>query len=132
MGAFEPPLYVSRRSGASLWQEYRIYGDRVELQAWMLLHTIVIPVNELLEIEVRPPVAFADLFRRRGAWNILALKIDLADIRRHVAVRRPDLDFHNLIRGNDDGMKEHPRLKLHPVPVNPIFLPQTRAVRRET
>ncbi len=88
MGAFEPPLYVSRRSGASLWQEYRIYGDRVELQAWMLLHTIVIPVNELLEIEVRPPVAFADLFRRRGAWNILALKIDLADIRRHVAVRR--------------------------------------------
>jgi len=88
MGAFEPPLYVSRRSGASLWQEYRIYGDRVELQAWMLLHTLVIPVNELLEIEVRPPVTFADLFRRRGARNALALKIDLADIRRHVAIRR--------------------------------------------
>ncbi|MGD0252308.1 MAG: hypothetical protein ABSC01_06380 [Verrucomicrobiota bacterium] len=88
MGAFEPLLYVSPRSGASLWQEYRIYGDRVELQAWILFHTIIIPVNELVEVEVRPPVVFVDLFRRRGFGNALALKIDLADIRRHVAVRR--------------------------------------------
>jgi len=88
MGAFEPPLYVSRRSGASLCQEYRIYGDRIELQAWALFHTIVIPANEILEVEVRPPVVFADLFRRSGSWNFLALKIDLADICRHVAVRR--------------------------------------------
>jgi hypothetical protein len=88
MGAFEPPLYVSSRSGASLWQEYRIYGDRVELQAWTLFHTIVIPANEIVEVEVRLPVVFADLFRRRGFGNALALKIDMADIHRHVAVRR--------------------------------------------
>jgi hypothetical protein len=36
---------------------------------------------------------------------------------------RSDLDFHKLVHGNDDGMKENPRLKLNPVPVNPIFLP---------
>jgi hypothetical protein len=88
MGAFEPLLYVSPRSGASLWQEYRIYGDRVELQAWTLFHTIVIPANEIVEVEVRPPGVFADLFRRRRFGCILALKIDMADLRRHVAIRR--------------------------------------------
>jgi hypothetical protein len=88
MGAFEPPLYVSPRSGASFWQEYRIYGDRVELQAWTLFHTIVIPANEIVAVEVRPPVVFADLFRRGGLGSGLALKMDMADIRRHVAVRR--------------------------------------------
>ncbi len=40
---------------------------------------------------------------------------------------RPDLDGHNLVRGNDDSMEERPRLKLNPVAVNPIFLPKTRA-----
>jgi len=88
MGAFEPPLCVSPRSGASLWQEYRIYGDRVELQAWMLLHTIVIPAHEIVEVEVRPPVVFADWFRHGKFGRILALKIDMADLRRHVAIRR--------------------------------------------
>ena len=33
MSAFEPPLYVSRRTPASLWQEYRIYPDRLELHS---------------------------------------------------------------------------------------------------
>ena len=88
MGAFEPPLHVSPRSGASLWQEYRIYGDRVELQAWALFHSIIIPANEIVEVEVRPPVVFADFFRRGRLWKSLALKIDLSDIRRHVAIRR--------------------------------------------
>jgi hypothetical protein len=33
-------------------------------------------------------VVFADLFRRRRFGRILALKIAMADIRRHVAIRK--------------------------------------------
>ena len=36
------PLYASKRTFKSLWQEYRIYRDRLELQAWVLLHTVVL------------------------------------------------------------------------------------------
>jgi len=31
VNAFEPPVFVSRRTPASLWQEYRIFPDRLEL-----------------------------------------------------------------------------------------------------
>jgi hypothetical protein len=109
MGAFEPPLYVSPRSGASLWQEYRIYGNRVELQAWTLFHTIVIPANGIVAVEVRPPVVFADLFQRRGFGNTFALKIDMADIRRHVAVRRKS-GFIKCIRFTPDHPEDFVRV----------------------
>ena len=82
MSAFEQPLYVSRRTGASLWQEYRIFSDRLELQSWILLHTIVIPAREILEIEVRPSV-FS--LRKGFTWGI---KLDNSDLHRHVLGRR--------------------------------------------
>ena len=82
MSAFEQPLHVSPRSGASLWQEYRIYPDRLELQSWILFHTIVIPAREILEIEVRPPVFSG---RKGFTWGI---KLDNSDLCRHVLVRR--------------------------------------------
>ncbi len=82
MSAFEQPLYVSRRTLASLWQEYRIFPDRLELQAWILFHTVVIPANEILEIEVRPS-AFSG--RKGFTWGI---KLDNSDLCRHVLVRR--------------------------------------------
>jgi len=37
------PLYISKRTVKSLGQEYRIYPNRLELQAWVLLHTMVVP-----------------------------------------------------------------------------------------
>jgi len=49
------PIYTSKRTAKSLWQEYRIYPDRLELQSWFLFHTIVVPANEIRAIEVRPP-----------------------------------------------------------------------------
>ncbi len=82
MGALEPPLYVSRRTPAGLGQEYRIYPDRLELQSWLLLHTIVIPAGEILEIEVRPS-AFTG--RKGFTWGI---KLDFTDLYRHVLVRK--------------------------------------------
>jgi hypothetical protein len=82
VNAFEQPLYVSRRTPASLWQEYRIYSDRLELQSWAFFHTVVIPAREVLEIEVRPSVFGGS---KGITWGI---KLDLADLHRHVLVRR--------------------------------------------
>jgi len=82
MNTFEQPIYVSRRTGASLWQEYRIFSDRLELQSWILLHTIVIPAREILEIEVRPSVFSGS---KGFTWGI---KLDNSDLHRHVLVRR--------------------------------------------
>jgi len=82
VNAFEQPVHVSRRTPASLWQEYRIYSDWLELQSWAFLHTIVIPAREILEIEVRPSVFGGS---KGITWGI---KLDLADLHRHVLVRR--------------------------------------------
>ena len=43
----DTPLYASKRTARSLWQQYRIYRDRLELQAWILFHTVVVPVGEI-------------------------------------------------------------------------------------
>jgi len=82
LSAFEQPLYVSRRTGAGLWQEYRIFPDRLELQSWILFHTIVIPAREILAIEVRQSLFSG---RKGFTWGI---KLDNSDLHRHVLVRR--------------------------------------------
>lgn len=82
MSAWEQPIYVSRRTPASWWQEYRIYSDRLELQSWFLFHTIVIPTNEIREIEIRPSVFSG---RKGITWGI---KLDNSDLCRHVLVGR--------------------------------------------
>ena len=82
MSAFEQPVHVSRRTPASLWQEYRIYSDRLELQSWFLFHTVIIPAREILEIEVRPSVFGGS---KGITWGI---KLDMTDLHRHVLVRR--------------------------------------------
>ncbi|HXF11436.1 MAG TPA: hypothetical protein VN625_11675 [Desulfuromonadaceae bacterium] len=83
MNAMEPPIYRSRRRAASLWQEYRIFPNRIELQAIALLRTLIIPANEIVSIEVRPPV-FRNL-KRGVTWGT---KLDLADLYEHVLIRR--------------------------------------------
>jgi len=75
-------LFVSRRTPASLWQEYRIYSDRLELQSWFLFHTLVIPAREILEIAVRPSVFSG---RKGFTWGV---KLDNSDLCRHVLVAR--------------------------------------------
>ena len=82
MSAFDQPVHVSRRTAAGLWQEYRIFPDRLELQSWAFLHTIVIPAREILEIEVRPSVFGG---RKGITWGV---KLDMADLRRHVLLTK--------------------------------------------
>jgi hypothetical protein len=80
----DTPLYTSKRMVKNLWQEYRIYRDRIELQAWFLFGTMVVPVGEIQGIEVRPSV-----FSGRGwkgvTWGI---KNDLCDLCRHVLLTK--------------------------------------------
>jgi hypothetical protein len=72
----DDPLYVSKRSGKNLGQEYRVHRDRIELQCWTLLHTIVIPTDQILEIEVRGPEFF------------FGINLDNCNFTRHVSVKR--------------------------------------------
>ena len=79
----ETPLYTSRRTVRSLWQEYRVYRDRLELQSWIFLHTIVVPKDEIQMVEVRPS------FFCGGCKGLtLGIKIDNCDLCRHVLVTK--------------------------------------------
>ncbi len=82
------PIYTSPRSSKSMWQEYRVYSDRIELHCKVALHTLIIPADEILDLQIRPPLVFVDLFRGKGFVYAFPLKIDGADGHRHVAIKR--------------------------------------------
>jgi hypothetical protein len=93
------PIYTSRRMARSLWQEYRIYPDRLELQSWLLLHTLVIPTREIRSLEVRPSVFSG---RKGFTWGI---KIDHADLCRHVLLERTSGFMKRIAFSPDDPEK---------------------------
>jgi hypothetical protein len=96
----EQPLYVSARSFKNLWQEYRIYTDRIELKICM--GRKIISAGDILDVEVRSRVVIGDIFRGRGFKEILTLKLDLADLYPHVAIHRRSGWFkHIRITPND-------------------------------
>jgi hypothetical protein len=82
----EEPLYESRRLFRNLWQQYRIYADRVELRS--CVGKKIIPADDILDVEVRPAPVIGDLFRGKGLAYSFALKMDLADFFSHVAIHR--------------------------------------------
>jgi hypothetical protein len=96
----EQPLYVSARSFRNLWQEYRIYADRIELKS--CIGRRIIRTGDILDIEVRPHMVIGDIFRGRGFKESLALKLDLADLYRHVAIHRKSGWFKHIRITPDD------------------------------
>lgn len=82
----EQPLYESRRLFRNLWQQYRIYADRVELRLFGRARIIL--ADDILGVEVRPAPVIGDLLRGKGFAFSFALKMDLADFFRHVAIHR--------------------------------------------
>ena len=73
-------LYESPGSFKSLWNTYRIYEDRIELEFRLFFSRIVIPREAFVSVEVyRPPVV------RTSFW---ALKLDWADFYTHVGIER--------------------------------------------
>ena len=75
------PLYTSQRSLKNLWQRYHIYPDHLELQSWILLHTLTIPLTQIRTIQVRPP-SF------RAPQLIWGAKLDNADFCTHILLTR--------------------------------------------
>jgi hypothetical protein len=74
------PVYTSKRTVKSLWQQYRIHRDRLELQSWLLFHTFVVPADEIQAVEVRPPGPI---------WGV---KLDNCNFCRHVLlIKKSDL-----------------------------------------
>ena len=78
----DKPLYASKRTARSLWQQYRVYHDRLELQSWFLLHTLVVPRDEVQAVEVRPSVWSSN---KGITWGI---KLDNCDLCRHVLLTK--------------------------------------------
>ena len=85
--ATDDPVYVSNPHRLSWRQEYRIYRDRIELEARILFRTIKIPFDKIIEIGVRPKPVAADAFRRpiETWWSY---NNDWATFHPHVYVRR--------------------------------------------
>ncbi len=73
-------LYESKGSARSLWNTYRIFSDRIELQFRVVFTTIVIAKEEFVRVDVYKPPVIRTVF-----W---ALKMDLADLFTHVEVER--------------------------------------------
>ena len=82
-------LYVSKSTAKSLWQEYRIYADRVEFETH--LGTVVIPFEQIETVEVQESDVNGLL---RGDLKLRnfrpALKIDWANFQEHVVLDKTE------------------------------------------
>ena len=87
------PIYTSKRTPKSLWQEYRICRDRLELQSWFLFHTVVVPANEIQAVEVRP------------SGFIWGVKLDNCNFCRHVLLIKKSGLFKRIGFSPDDPEK---------------------------
>ena len=95
----DTPLHFSKPTGKSLWQQYRIYRDRLELQSWFLLHTLVIPARDIVSVEVRPSVFSG---QKGFTWGI---KLDQCDFCWHVLLTKKTGCFKRLGFAPDDPAK---------------------------
>jgi hypothetical protein len=86
-------FYKSKRTAKSLWQEYRIYRDRLELQSWLLFHTVVVPANEIQAVEVRP------------SGLIWGVKLDNCNFCRHVLLTKKSGFFKRIGLSPDEPEK---------------------------
>ena len=64
----------------SLWNTYKIFSDRLELQFRFFFVTIVIPKDAFVKVDVYKAPVIRTVF-----W---ALKLDLADLYTHVGIER--------------------------------------------
>lgn len=90
------PIYVSKRTGRSLGQKYRICRDRLELQSWFLFHTVVVPANEIQAVDVCPSI-----FRGQEGF-IWGMKLDNCNLCRHVSLMKKSGMFKRIGFSPDD------------------------------
>jgi hypothetical protein len=85
----EAAIYTSKCSAKSLWQEYRIYDDRVEFHTWH--GPWVIPFDQVESVEIAEPLLKAILHLRFDSkhWP-RQIKLDLADLKEHVTLDKSE------------------------------------------
>ena len=73
-------IYESKGTPRSLWNNYRIFDDRIELEFRIFFTKIVIPKDAFVKIEIYKPPVIRTVF-----W---ALKLDWADLYPHIGIER--------------------------------------------
>jgi len=81
----QEPIHTSRSTAKSIWQEYRIYGDRVEFDT--LFGMMTVPFDHIEEVDVSESEVEGLL---RGDLHLKgfrpALKLDWANFVEHVVL----------------------------------------------
>lgn len=85
----DAPLYVSKPTVKNLWQQYRVYADRLELDTFPW-GTVRVPLADLERVAIRPPLVIFDVIR--GDYGLAEMmrapKLDLADLNEHIALEK--------------------------------------------
>ncbi len=99
MKSIETPLYKSVPTKKSIGNMYAIYSDRIELRCRFpfITKTLVIKKEDLISIDTYKPPAIRTTF-----W---ALKLDLADLKEHVGIKRKN-GFFKQLRFTPENPKE--------------------------
>jgi hypothetical protein len=97
----ENPVYVSKSTVKSLWQEYRIYDDRVEFDAF--LGKLTVPFRYIEKVEVSESEVKGLL---RGDLHLRdfrpAVKLDWANFLEHVVLDKSDGLVHRILFTPED------------------------------
>lgn len=85
----EEPICRSKPTAKSLWREYRLFPDRIELDS-IPCGTVRVQLADVKAVSVRPAGVVLDLFRGDyGLGELMrSLELDLADIGEHVALEK--------------------------------------------
>jgi hypothetical protein len=85
----ETPVYTSKSSGKSIWQEYRVYGDHVEFGT--LFGQMTVPFDQIERVVVSESEVKGLL---RGDLHLKnfrpALKLDWANFLEHVVLDKSE------------------------------------------
>jgi hypothetical protein len=90
----EAPIYTSKCTVKSLWHEYRIYDDRVELETG--LGPMKVPFQNVQSVELSPPLASRDGIRLHFHPFKWGIKLDWADLTNHVMLDKDTGLFHRV------------------------------------
>ena len=95
------PIYTSKSTVKSIWQEYRIYDDRLELDT--KFGRMTIPFEHIERIEVSESEVKGLL---RGDLHLKnfrpAIKLDWANFLEHIVVDKSDGLVHRILFTPDD------------------------------
>ena len=98
------PIYVSESAAKSIWQEYRIFSNRVEIDTHF--GAMVIPFEHIERVDVSESEVKGLL---RGDLHLKgfrpALKVDWANFVEHVVIDKSEGLIHRILLTPDDSEK---------------------------